>query len=110
MLALRARSGDGDVEHDPRLRHTGRMKLSASTAVIRRWAREQGIDVGDRGRLSPAVVAAYEADVSGTTSQQQAPRIAAREVGNISATGYRIGAFPVSGATATARRVRARIS
>lgn len=33
----------------------------ADTATVRQWAREQGFRVGDRGRLSPDVVAAFEA-------------------------------------------------
>ncbi len=36
------------------------MTTAASTAVIRQWARDRGIVVGDRGRLPPAVVTAYE--------------------------------------------------
>lgn len=33
----------------------------ADTAAVRQWAREQGYPVGDRGRLSPDLVRAYEA-------------------------------------------------
>jgi hypothetical protein len=33
----------------------------ADTATVRRWAREQGLPVGDRGRISPDLVAAYSA-------------------------------------------------
>jgi hypothetical protein len=32
-----------------------------SAAVVRRWARAQGLEVADRGRLRPEVLAAYEA-------------------------------------------------
>ncbi len=33
-----------------------------STAQVRQWARSHGYAVGDRGRLSPNLVAAYLAD------------------------------------------------
>jgi hypothetical protein len=33
--------------------------MTTSTADIRRWAQAAGLAVGDRGRLSPDVVAAY---------------------------------------------------
>lgn len=42
----------------------GKRKQAArvsNTDAIRQWAREQGIDVGDRGRLPRAVVDAYTA-------------------------------------------------
>ncbi len=32
---------------------------TSSTAVIRNWAKSAGLAVGDRGRLSPDIVAAY---------------------------------------------------
>ena len=34
---------------------------SPTTAQLRAWARAQGMEVGDRGRLSPAVLEAYAA-------------------------------------------------
>ncbi|MBW3638774.1 MAG: Lsr2 family protein [Actinobacteria bacterium] len=34
------------------------MTATAAPAVIRQWARRQGIEVGDRGRLAPEVIAA----------------------------------------------------
>lgn len=36
------------------------MAVSATTAEIRQWARAGGLPVGDRGRLSPDLVAAYQ--------------------------------------------------
>lgn len=35
--------------------------LAASTSEIRAWARQNGHDVSDRGRLAPAVIGAYQA-------------------------------------------------
>ena len=37
-----------------------------TTAQLRAWAREQGMDVGDRGRLSPEVRAAWDAAHGGS--------------------------------------------
>jgi hypothetical protein len=86
------------------------MTLGASTAVIRRWAREQAFEVGDRGRLSPAVVAAYETRASSTATHEQSSRMPSGQTANVSGTGYRIGASPMRGATPAARRVSARTS
>lgn len=36
-------------------------KSSAHLAAIRTWARDQGYEVADRGRISAEIVAAYEA-------------------------------------------------
>lgn len=36
-------------------------KTSPTTAELRAWARSKGIDVGDRGRLSPEVLDAWHA-------------------------------------------------
>lgn len=38
-------------------------KAPSRAAVIRAWAKEQGMTVGERGRLNPEVVAAYDATV-----------------------------------------------
>jgi hypothetical protein len=54
---------------------------TSSTADIRKWARAAGLVVGDRGRLSPDIVAAYAdahavapaaAAAVATASQEQA--------------------------------------
>ena len=37
------------------------MATAASLADVRAWAREQGLQVGDRGRLPAAVIAQYDA-------------------------------------------------
>lgn len=110
-------SGLGVDKHIPlrvrppvQLRHTGCMSSRASTAVIRQWARQQGIAVGDRGRLAPAVLAAYESEASAAASEREAAQpIGARPI-TLTTGDYRIAASPVSGATGTGRRVRARVS
>ncbi|HVM29032.1 MAG TPA: hypothetical protein VM433_15345 [Mycobacteriales bacterium] len=46
-----------------------------STADVRAWARNRGVPVGDRGRLSPDLVAAYVAEKGGASaSRPPAPR------------------------------------
>lgn len=35
--------------------------MTIETSAVRAWAREQGLPVGDRGRVSPDLVAAYVA-------------------------------------------------
>jgi antitoxin (DNA-binding transcriptional repressor) of toxin-antitoxin stability system len=47
------------AERGPSRRARGRA-ASTSTAQIRAWARETGLDVPARGRLSAEVIAAYE--------------------------------------------------
>ncbi len=92
------------------VRHNGCMTSNASTAVIRQWARERGIAVGDRGRLAPAVLAAYQSEASTTAPDRDGPRPSGTRPTNVNISGYRIVASPVSGATGTGRRVRARVS
>jgi hypothetical protein len=56
---------------------------TSSTADIRKWARAAGLVVGDRGRLSPDIVAAYNdahavapaAAAAVATASQEQPRI-----------------------------------
>ena len=86
------------------------MSSDASTALIRQWARERGIAVGDRGRLAPAVLAAYQSEASTTASERQGARLAGARATTLTTGGYRIATSPVSGATGTGRRVRARVS
>jgi hypothetical protein len=86
------------------------MRSNASTAVIRQWARQQGIAVGDRGRLAPAVLAAYQSKASATASVHEEERLVDARATTLTTGGYRIAPSPVSGATGTGRRVRARVS
>lgn len=44
-----------------------------STSEVRTWAREQGLPVGDRGRLSPDLVAAYSSAHGEGVERQDAP-------------------------------------
>ena len=44
------------------------MLTTASTAAIRAWAQAEGLKVGDRGRLRPDVLEAYDA-VSGSSAK-----------------------------------------
>jgi hypothetical protein len=46
---------------------------SPSTSQVRQWAREQGVQVGDRGRLPADLVARYLASQGGTRPKQSAP-------------------------------------
>lgn len=89
---------------------TGGMTAPASTAVIRQWARDNGLPVGDRGRLSPQLLNAFAS--SGTSKRKatikekpastpvQAPRRRIRAV--------RVPVDPTRGATGIAHRVAAR--
>ena len=45
---------------------TPRPTGGSSTAAVRAWARDAGLEVADRGRLRPEVLAAYQAAHSGT--------------------------------------------
>ena len=89
---------------------TGGMTATASTAVIRQWARDNGLVVGDRGRLSPQLLNAYAN--SGTSKPKtttedklasapsQSPRRQVRAV--------RVSVHPTPGATGIAHKVAAR--
>ena len=89
---------------------TGAMTASASTAVIRQWARDNGLPVGDRGRLSPQLLSAFASSGTckpkATTKEQpastpvQAPRRQVRAV--------RVPVRPTPGATGIAHKVAAR--
>jgi hypothetical protein len=83
------------------------MTTAASTAVIRQWARDRGIVVGDRGRLPPAVVTAYENQREDTPGRNVSPEDVADRAPLAASGGFRISARPLSGATGTRRRVRA---
>jgi hypothetical protein len=92
------------------LRHTGCMRHNASTAVIRQWARQQGFAVGDRGRLPPAVLNAYQSEASATASAHPGERLYDARPTTVTTGGYRVAPSPAGGATGTGRRVRARVS
>jgi hypothetical protein len=93
--------------------HTGVMMTTASTADIRRWARSEGLVVGDRGRLSPDVVAAYQAGlVERPTVPGASAEVAVPEKPADWPPGgqLRIAVRPIPGAQGAGRRVRARAS
>src|SRR5688572_26098339 len=89
---------------------TGCMTATASAAVIRQWARDNGLRVGERGRLSPQLLTAYA-----TTGQAEPP---ARQTASLPAPPrlqhvrreVRIPVQPTPGATGLARTVAARSS
>ena len=80
------------------------------TAVIRQRARDNGLPVGDRGRLSPQLLSAYAN--SGSSKPQvtikdglaSAPAPAPRR----QARGVRVAVRPTPGATGIAHKVAAR--
>ena len=54
------------------------MPTTASTATIRAWAHAEGLDVAERGRLKPEIVAAYAAangSAGKSASRQKAARV-----------------------------------
>jgi hypothetical protein len=53
-----ARKADGTPKRAPRGRRTAR---SVDTTTVRQWAREQGYDIKDRGRVPADLVAKYQA-------------------------------------------------
>jgi hypothetical protein len=90
---------------------TGGMTAPISTAVIRQWARDNGLPVGDRGRLSPQLLTAYASSApskpempeikitsSGGRSRRQSPRV------------VRVPVQPMPGATGIAHKIAARAS
>lgn len=92
------------------LKHTCEMTTAASTAVIRQWARDLGIVVGDRGRLAPAIVSAYEDQRKGESQETASSKEAVVGTPAAPSGTFRISARPVAGATGTRRRVRAAAS
>lgn len=83
------------------------MTAPVSTAVIRQWARNNDLTVGERGRLSPQVLTAY---ASAGPSRPDAPlpgsalpRQAQRGQGVVA-----VRVRPTPGATGVGRRVVAR--
>lgn len=90
---------------------TDGMTASTSTAVIRQWARDNGLPVGERGRLSPELTNAYvhstaaAPEASGAESPAPARAARRRPAGVI-----HIPVQPTPGATGMARKVAARSS
>ena len=86
------------------------MTTTASPAVIRQWARAEGLSVGDRGRLSPDILAAYAAQES------EARLPAVRAGAPVAGTGraaprrlvLRVAAKPAPGPNGVGLRVTAR--
>lgn len=89
-------------------RDTGPMTTHSSTSVIRQWARDQGLAVGDRGRLAPEVLEAYRSGQADAVAAPPAkPALApSRSTGGT----FQIKPRPSSGATGMSRRVRVRSS
>jgi hypothetical protein len=82
------------------------MANASSTADIRSWARSQGIDVPDRGRLNAAVVDAWTAAQSGD-APPAAPAAGAAAPGRVTDTPSRTTKTP-SRATKTSARATKR--
>lgn len=84
---------------------TGGMATTAAPAGIRQRARDNGIAVGDRGRLGPDVVAAYQE----ASAHAAAVPATAKRVSTSSSSGgqSRIKVLPAPSATGIAHRVRA---
>jgi hypothetical protein len=91
-----------------RFKDTGGMTPLPPAAVIRKWARDNGIHVGDRGRLSPDLLAAYSANDVSTFAPPAKPQ--KQQVIKGSGGMLRVAVLPVPGATGVGRRVIARIS
>ena len=82
------------------------MTVAASTSMIRQWARTQGMTVGDRGRLSPEVLAAHAAGQS--PSQQPTVHPAAKTSTTKAGSGDTVVVRPVPGAIGITRTISAR--
>ncbi|HWH29269.1 MAG TPA: hypothetical protein VNU26_09965 [Mycobacteriales bacterium] len=68
-----------------------------STAEVRAWARDKGFPVGDRGRLSPDLVAQYVAERGGGPSAPARPPGSARSNPPVSTTRTSTGRRPARG-------------
>ena len=94
---------------DTEIIDTDGMTAPTSTAVIRQWARDNGLPVGERGRLSPELMNAYAEDAG---TQPEAPRaktpmparVSRRQAGGM----VHIPVQPTPGATGIARKIAAR--
>lgn len=88
---------------------TDGMTAPTSTAVIRQWARDNGLPVGDRGRLSPELLSAY-AGSSPAKPSAAAPKLSApaRSSQRKASRAVRIPIQPTPGATGIAHKIVAR--
>lgn len=96
---------------EPLVTETGDVTVPSSAAVVRQWARDNGLPVGDRGRLSPELLTAYAASGSpkpGATSPKlTAPARASRRRASLA---VRVLVQPTPGAIGIAHRVAARVN
>lgn len=86
------------------------MKPTPSAAVVRQWARHNGVAVGTRGRLSPKVLAAYAAAHEGRA--EAAKRVVQQALvsavpDRLVAESTRVSARPAPGVSGSTRRVAA---
>ena len=68
LLSKSARVGGRRRSTAPKHHTTGREGPAVGAderTAIRRWAREQGYDIGDRGRISQQIIAAYREQSDG---------------------------------------------
>ena len=86
------------------------MTAPSSTAVIRQWARDNGLPVGDRGRLSPQLLSAYASSGTSRPKATTKAKLAAapRQGPRRPAGAVRVAIHPTPGATGIARKVAAR--
>lgn len=96
---------------EPLVADTGDMTAPTSTAVIRQWARDNGLPVGDRGRLSPELLTAYAGSSSAKPSPA-APKLSApgRAGRRKASLAVRVPVQPTPGATGIAHKIAARAS
>ena len=89
---------------------TGGMTAPASTAVIRQWARDNGMPVGDRGRLSPQLLAAFASSGTSKPKAMAEDKRASVPVQALRAQvrAVRVSVHPTPGATGIAHKVAAR--
>lgn len=85
------------------------MTAPTSPAVIRQWARDNGLPVGERGRLSPQLLSAYASSSPATPAPPTATTAApARTAARQTAGALHIPVQPTPGATGIAHRIKAR--
>ena len=88
------------------------MTTTASAAMIRQWARASGLPVGQRGRLSPDILAAYGAQQSEARPKAVVAPAPPADTGRgeplVGTALHRIAAKPAPGASGVGRRVKAR--
>ena len=90
------------------------MSKVASASVVRQWARDNGLKVGDRGRLAPEVYVAFTAAAEGDEQEAVAasaegiqPALPSRAVAALEVP-LRISTQPRPGASGVSRTVSAR--